>query len=112
MGTRHRSEREIRSILAEAAHGASVEDLARRHGMSRKTFYRWKARFGSSHPRGLDHPRSAAEENERLKRLVAEQALQIRTLKEILGSLHAPAGRDWILMEMESLPKPPMFIRK
>ncbi|HEY6196232.1 MAG TPA: transposase [Candidatus Eisenbacteria bacterium] len=89
MGTRHRSEREIRSILAEAAGGASIEAVARRHGMSRKTLYRWRARFESPHARGIEHPRSASEENERLKRLVAEQALQIHTLKEMLGLLHA-----------------------
>lgn len=106
MGKRHRSEREIRSILADAANGTSVQEIARRHGISRKTYYRWKARFEPSHPSGVERPRNTADENERLKRLVAEQALELHALKEILGRVRdRPGARTGIRVRSAPAPR-------
>jgi len=88
MGTRGRryGEEQIITILKEAeAAGSRVGEVIRRHGISPQTYYRWKAKFA-----GMDVPdairlRRLEEENRRLKKLVAEQALDIQALKDLLG---------------------------
>lgn len=40
------SEEQITKILAESRSGASTPELCRRHAVSEKTFYRWKAKYG------------------------------------------------------------------
>ncbi len=78
------TEEQIIGILKEADAGMKVADLCRKHGISDATFYNWRSKFG-----GMDVPearrlRSLEEENQKLKRLVAEQALDILVLKDVL----------------------------
>ena len=47
MKRKHYTEEQIISILKEHEAGASVPDLARRHGVAENTIYRWKSKFGS-----------------------------------------------------------------
>jgi len=74
----------IVGILTEHEAGAGTGELCRRHGISRHTFYRWRQRYG-----GLERGEAArlttlADENARLKRLVAEQALDLQALRDLL----------------------------
>ena len=65
--------------------GAKVPDLCRKHGITEPTFYRWKRKYGGLEVSETRRLKALEEENRRLKQLVAEQALDNRVLKELLG---------------------------
>lgn len=77
---------QIVSILQEHAAGASVAELLRRHAISRPTFYAWKKQYGSLQVSDAKRLKQLEEENRRLKRLVADQALNLQVLKDVLGN--------------------------
>lgn len=62
-----------------------IEDLCRRHGLSQATYYKWKQKFGDLEIRDAQRLRLLEEENRKLKKLVADQALDNMVLKELLG---------------------------
>jgi putative transposase len=78
------SEEQIVSILKEHAAGEGIGALCRRHGISQQTLYRWKAKYDGLEGNELKRLKALEEENARLKRLVAEQALDNQALKELL----------------------------
>lgn len=82
MKKRHTEEQIIR-ILKQADSGIPVADLLREHNISQGTFYRWKAKFGGMDVSEAKRLKALEEENTRLKRLVAEQALDIQILKDV-----------------------------
>ncbi len=77
------SEEQIVGILKEHAAGEHTGTLCRRHGISQQTLYRWKAKYDGLEGHDLRRLKALEEENARLKRLVAEQALDIDMLKEL-----------------------------
>ena len=84
MRTSRFSAEQIVGVLKEHEAGAGTAELCRRHGISLQTFYRWRQRYG-----GLERGEAArltalADENARLKRLVAEQALDLQALRDLL----------------------------
>ena len=76
---------QIVAILKEAEVGGRTGDVCRRHGISEQTFYRWKAKYGGMEKGDVARLKQLEEENRRLKRLVADQALDNQILKELLG---------------------------
>jgi putative transposase len=79
------SEEQIIFILKEADAGTKITDLCRKHNVSSATYYKWKAKFGGMSVTEAQKLRSLEEENRRLKRLVADQALDIVALKDIVS---------------------------
>lgn len=77
------TEEQILKILAEADQGRPVADLLREHGVSGPTFYRWKSKYGGLDASQLRRLKELEAENSRLKRIVADQALDIVMLKDI-----------------------------
>ena len=77
------SEEQIIGILKEGEAGAPTPELCRRHGISQGTYYRWKSKFGGMEVNEAARLKALEEENRRLKRLVADQALDIQMLKEV-----------------------------
>lgn len=75
MGRERYTEEQIGSILKEQQAGASVPDLARRHGIIENTIYRWKSKYGGMEISGANRLRELEQENARLKRLLAEAEL-------------------------------------
>jgi len=73
----------IVGILKEADAGVRVGDLCRKYGISDQTYDRWKARYGGMAAGDAVQQRAREDENRKLKRIVAEQALDIRVLKDI-----------------------------
>ena len=78
------SEEQIVGILKEHATGERTGTLCRRYGISQQTLYRWKAKYDGLERNELERLKALEEENARLKRLVAEQALDNQALKELL----------------------------
>ncbi|MQG58008.1 MAG: transposase [SAR202 cluster bacterium] len=77
------TEEQIIAILKEAEAGVTVANLSRKHGIAEGTFYRWKAKFGGMDVSDAKRLKQAEDENRRLKRIVADQALDIQMLKEV-----------------------------
>ena len=79
--TRHSVEQIIR-ILNEGA-GQKTSDICRKHNITEQTFYRWKRKYGEMDLNEARRLKALEEENARLKRLVADQAIDIQILKEV-----------------------------
>lgn len=77
------SEEQIIGILKENEAGLSVDELARKHDVAAGTIYRWRNQYGGMEVNELKKLKGLEEENRRLKRLVADQALDIQMLKDI-----------------------------
>lgn len=79
------SEEQIIRILDEVRGGKAVAEVARTYGVSENTIYRWKSRFGEMNREELHRLRALEAENVRLKRIVAQQALDIDALKDVVS---------------------------
>jgi putative transposase len=78
------TEEQIIGILREAEAGRPTADLTRRHGISQQTFYRWKAKYGGLDVSEARRLKQLEDENRRLKKIVADQALDIEAMKSAL----------------------------
>ena len=83
MKTRRYSEAQIVRILGEVEAGMPVVEVARQHGVSPATIHRWKGRYGGMTVSDLKRLKALEAENARLKRIVADQAVDIDLLKDI-----------------------------
>jgi putative transposase len=81
--TRRYSDTQVFNILKEVESGSQVVDTARKHGVSPATIHRWKSKYAGMTLSELKRLKALEEENARLKRIVAQQALDIELLKEI-----------------------------
>ncbi len=63
--------------------GASVTDVGIRLGVSEATYHRWRKRYGGIEVRALKKLKALEKENGRLKKIVADQAVDISILKEV-----------------------------
>lgn len=79
------TEEQIIGILKQAEAGVAVAELCRQNAVSDATFYKWRSKFGGLQVAEARRLRSLEEENLRLKRLVAELALDNQVLKEVLA---------------------------
>ena len=80
------TEEQIIGILREAEAGAEIRALSRRHGITEQTFYRWRNKYGGMDVSEARRLQQLEEENRRLKRIVADQALNLQVLKDLLGN--------------------------
>ncbi len=78
------SDEQIVAILKESAAGAKTDELCRKYGMNPKTFYDWREKFAGMTVPDIKKLRALEEENRKLKHMVADQALEIRAIKELL----------------------------
>jgi putative transposase len=83
-GTRYREEQIIR-ILKEVEAGASVAEVCRKYGVAEQTVYRWRTKYGGLETSELQRLRELEAENSRLKKIVAQQVLDIDALKDLVS---------------------------
>jgi putative transposase len=81
------TEEQMVAIIREADR-EPVSAVARRHGISEQTIYRWRKRFGGFQAKDVRRLRQIEAENARLKKLVAERDLEIEVMKEV-------AAKNW-----------------
>ncbi len=79
------TESQIIGILNEQEQGMKVSDLCRKHGISDATFYNWKSKYGGMKVDELKRLKELEQENARLKRIVANQSLEIDIIKDVLS---------------------------
>jgi putative transposase len=79
------TEERIIGVLREQEAGATTAEVCRRHGISDRTFYRWKSKYGGMGPSDAQRLKGLEDENRRLKKLLAEQMLDNAALKDILS---------------------------
>jgi len=77
---------QILAILKQSAAGLKTAEIARQHGISQATFYKWKVRFGSSEVSEARRLNQLVKENGRLKQIVAELLLANMALKDSLAA--------------------------
>jgi len=80
------TEEQILAVLAESEAGAKTDELCRRHGINRNTLYNWRRRYGGLGLPEAKRLKQLEDENRRLKRVVADQALNLQVLKDLLGN--------------------------
>jgi putative transposase len=77
------TEEQIVRILQEAEAGVSARDVCRKHNVSEQSVYRWKVKYGGMGVRAVKRLRELEREHAELKKIIAEQALDIRMRKDV-----------------------------
>jgi putative transposase len=85
--SRYTDEQKI-AILRQAAGGAQIREICRKHGITEQTFYRWRTKLDGLDVSDAKRLRALEDENRRLKKLVADLSLDNAMLKDV-------AGRKW-----------------
>lgn len=78
------SEQQIAFILKQADDGTSVEEVCRKAGISRQTYYRWRKKYAGLMPSEVRRLKQLEEENTRLKRMVADLSLDKEMLQDVI----------------------------
>jgi putative transposase len=76
---------QIIKVLQTWDAGAKVSELVRQHGVTEQTLYRWKKKYGGMQVNDARRLKALEDENRQLKRIVADQALNLQVVKDLLG---------------------------
>ncbi len=76
---------QIVGVLHEHEAGGKAAEVCRRHGITEQTLYRWKKKYGGMQASEAKRLKHLEEENRQLKRIVADQALNLQVVKDLLG---------------------------
>jgi putative transposase len=79
------SEAQIAEILKEGESGVPINDLIRKHGISRPTYFNWRAKYGGVAVSELKRMKDLESENAKLKRMYADLALENTAIKDVLS---------------------------
>ena len=79
------TEEQVVRILGELRDGKSIAATGRQYGVSEQTIHRWRAKYGEMAVSEVKRLRELEGENRKLKDIVAQQALDISALKELLS---------------------------
>ena len=79
------TEAQIVAVLNEGEAGMPVAELLRKHGISRPTYYQWKAKYGGASVPELRRLKELEQENAKLKRMYADMALENAAIKDVLN---------------------------
>jgi putative transposase len=72
----------LREADVQLGKGLKVPEVCKQLGISEQTYFRWRQKYGGMSPELARQLKALEKENARLKRLVADQALDIQILKE------------------------------
>ena len=72
----------LRQADVELGKGKKVPEICKILGITEQTYYRWRQKYGGMQPEMTKELKALQKENARLKKLVAEQALDMEILKE------------------------------
>ena len=77
------TEEQIIRILQEGEQAENTREVCRRHNVTEQTYYRWRNKYGGMDVSEVKRLQKLEKENAELKRIVAEQMLDIRMLKDV-----------------------------
>lgn len=75
--------KKLRAVEVITGQGKTVAQACKVEGISEQTYYRWKQQYAGMDVPTLKQLKHLEQENSQLKKLVAEQALDLRILKEV-----------------------------
>lgn len=84
MKTTQFTETQIIAMLKQHEQGVKVQAIARANGISEKTIYRWKTKYGGMDASELKRIKELEAENSKLKRMYADLALMNEVLKDVI----------------------------
>ena len=84
MKTSRFSEQQFAFVLRRAEEGTSVAEVCRKAGISEATYYVWRKKFGGLTPSEMKRLKQLEEENSKLKRIVADLALDKEMLQDVI----------------------------
>jgi putative transposase len=76
---------QIIGVLREVEAGVAVADVARKHGISRGTYFKWRSKYGGATVSELRKLKELEGENAKLKRMYADLALENTAIKDVLS---------------------------
>jgi putative transposase len=79
------TDEQILGIVREVESGAPWAEVTRRHGISKETLRRWRSKYRGLELQEARRLKGLEDENRRLKKVVADQALEISLLKDVVG---------------------------
>ena len=79
------TESQIVAILKEGEAGVSPAEIARKHGISRATYFNWRSKYGGVTVNELKRLKELEAENAKLKRMYADLALENAAIKDVLS---------------------------
>lgn len=85
MSGKRYSEEQIIFAVKQAEGGVAPKEICRQMGVSEATFYAWRKKYGGMGVSELRELRQLRDENQRLKRLVADLTLDKHILQEVLS---------------------------
>jgi putative transposase len=78
------TESQILAMLKQHEQGVKATEVARANGISEKTLYRWKSKYGGMDVKELRRMKELEAENSKLKRMYADMAIQNEALKDVI----------------------------
>ena len=78
------SDQQIAFVLRQAEEGTTVEEVCRKVGISEATYYNWRKKYGGLMPSEMKRLKQLEEENQRLKKVVADLALDKEMLQDVI----------------------------
>lgn len=78
-------EPKIFQILKELESGIPIKELSRKYGFTEQTLYRWRNKYGGLELSDIQQMKDLERENSELKKIVANMALEIQAIKNVLG---------------------------
>ncbi|EOQ89024.1 transposase [Leptospira yanagawae serovar Saopaulo str. Sao Paulo = ATCC 700523] len=85
MAKKRVEEPKIFQILKEAESGVTIKELSRKYGFTEQTLYRWRNQYGGLELSDIQKMKELERENSELKKIVANMALEIQAIKNVLG---------------------------
>ena len=79
------TESQIVNILKDGEAGVPLAELVRKHGISRATYFSWKAKYAGATVADLKRMKELEAENAKLKRMYADLALENAAIKDVLS---------------------------
>ena len=78
------SEQQIAFVLRQAEEGTPVAEVCRKAGISEASFYAWRKKYGGLMTSEMKRLKQLEEENQRLKKLVADLSLDKEMLQDVI----------------------------
>jgi putative transposase len=78
------SEQQIAFVLRQAEEGTPIAEVCRKAGISEASFYAWRKKYGGLMPSEMKRLKQLEEENQRLKKLVADLSLDKEMLQDVI----------------------------